>query len=107
MDLEDHKDADDVERTKYYDKEFAARVKLISNSREVTRRFSRMSSNSGGKFCIGKTAEYEYADEEDKDAKDHDTYLDYIYNHLSDCNIPNTTISKLQQFMLTQAVLVN
>ena len=103
IEIDDYKDNDfDKINDIYYDKEFAKRIKTISNSRDATQRFDRISANSANKFCIKNDNDnYEHIEQEHIEY-DMDTYLDSIFAHLYDENRDIRTIAKLRKFLLDE-----
>lgn len=86
----------------YYDSEFAKRINVISNTRMRTNRFDRISSNHGNKYCIKDENNSQYNDKDENVSNDMDTYLDSLYQHLFNVNIPDDVINRFRQFIISE-----
>ena len=92
-------DKGDTDR--YYDRRFAKRIDLISNTRKVTERFHRISSNKS-RYCISNIDQSEHIQDDSTQDKDNDTYLDSLYNHLIEQKIDEDMVEKLRQYFVNQ-----
>ena len=85
-------DSKDNDHSASYDPEFAKMEEAISSTRAVSDRFDRISS--GIKYNINGTNT-----ESEGDESQGITYLDTIFQHLQQINIPNDVISRLYNYL--------
>ena len=92
-----HVDDTKCDHDEYYDRDFAKRNKVMSNTRQSTQRFNRISSDSASKFKIQSDQE-QTADIEQKTG-DEITYLDRVYENLRQIKVNTHDIQRLLQFV--------
>eukprot|EP01084_Bolivina_argentea_P260799 440550_1 len=82
----------------YFDAAFSRIHKIISQRKDTTKTFERFSTKTSNKFNI-KTDEQIDNQADDDQHEDNDTYLDALYKHLKNINIPQIYIDKLYKFI--------